>query len=554
MDHSVTPPILIEENGKSKKNKKGKKRKVIKRIISAVLILSVVGGAAFGFYRLFHEEEEEKELWTDFVYTGSIQTSVTGSGVTKAKDAVSLTLPAAGTVLDVFVVEGDLVQEGDLLYRIDSTDAVEAVQKAQDAVDDYQKQIDTVQGSIEKLVISAPFSGKLTDITTLMTGNDISAGTKLATLVDDSTMLLTLYFSYAYERDIFVGQAATVSVPSTMADFPGTVDAIHKVEYVSPEGGTFLEVDIRLNNPGAFTEGTAASAVLKSASGGDIYPYASGSMQYAQKTDVLAETSGEILTINLRNYQRVSAGQLLMQISDENCAQQLAALRTEMRAAEETLSEARERLSSFRAVAPMSGTVLQCSLTPGSTGEAGQTAVSIADVSTMCVEAQIDEMNVAFAQPGMTCDIIQWGRDGEQHFVGTVESVSMEGKHENGVSFFPATITVDNTNGLLLSGMYVDYSIAASQSENCLIVPVQAVKYTEAGTCLFVRAETAPENTIDTEAMGLDVPEGFYAIPVTVGLSDNTSAEIVSGVEDGMEVFVQYMMNQGDSYGGGKMW
>ena len=40
---------------------------------------------------------------------------------------------------------------------------------------------------------------------------------------------------------------------------------------------------------------------------------------------------------------------------------------------------------------------------------------------------------------------------------------------------------------------------------------------------------------------------------MTVGLSDQTSAEIVEGVEEGQEVFVQYMTNSGDSWNGGGM-
>ena len=90
----------------------------------------------------------------------------------------------------------------------------------------------------------------------------------------------------------------------------------------------------------------------------------------------------------------------------------------------------------------------------------------------------------------------------------------------------------------------------ASQSDNCLLAPVQAVKYTEQGTCLFVKADAAPDNALDTETLGIEVPEGYFAVPVTVGLSDNTSAEITEGVEEGTEVFVQYMTYSGDSYGG----
>ena len=84
-------------------------------------------------------------------------------------------------------------------------------------------------------------------------------------------------------------------------------------------------------------------------------------------------------------------------------------------------------------------------------------------------------------------------------------------------------------------------------------MPGQAVKNTEAGTVVFVRAPEPPANALeDVTALGFEVPEGFYAVPVKVGLSDTYNAEILDGLEEGMEVFTQYMTNQGSSHLG--MW
>ena len=84
-------------------------------------------------------------------------------------------------------------------------------------------------------------------------------------------------------------------------------------------------------------------------------------------------------------------------------------------------------------------------------------------------------------------------------------------------------------------------------------MPLQAVKQSALGTCVFVKADTAPENALDPAELGLEVPEGFYAVPVEIGLSDQSNVEVQSGVEEGQEVFIQYMTNQGNSWdmGGG---
>lgn len=533
--------------------KKKRKKKIAKKIIATVIVLAILGGIAFGMYSLFKEPEEpEKEIMPGFVYRGSIQSMVTGSGSAKPTDSTTITLTASGLVQEVFVEEGQLVQEGDPLYIIDSTEVKEKVEKAQENVEDQQKILDDLQDKFNSLTTVAPYSGKIMSVSVsedIELGDTQHAGV-IAQLVDDSLMDITLYFSYAYENDIYVGQPAVATVPSTMAQIEGTVKEISYVDFVSTEGGRFFEVVLSIPNPGTLTEGTKASARLTAADGFEIYPYDSGEFKFGRKTDVKNEVSGDLLYVNLKQYMRVNAGDVLMQVGAGDLETQIANQKVRLQAAIDELTAAQDSLSAFEAYAPMSGTVLSCSLQPGQEVKTGLSAISIADTSVMIIEAQVDEMNISYVKPGMMVDVYQYGRNGQEYFMGTVSSVSLEGQFQNGMSTFPVTISVQNPFGSLMSGMYVDYSMLASQSDNCLLVPVQAVKYTEQGTCLFVKADAAPGNALDTETLGIEVPEGYFAVPVTVGLSDNTSAEITEGVEEGTEVFVQYMTNNGSSYGG----
>jgi multidrug efflux pump subunit AcrA (membrane-fusion protein) len=81
-----------------------------------------------------------------------------------------------------------------------------------------------------------------------------------------------------------------------------------------------------------------------------------------------------------------------------------------------------------------------------------------------------------------------------------------------------------------------------------MVLPIQAVKSveTEAGSqhVVFVHTEERPENAIELDYPVDGIPEeGYYPIPVTIGISDNQSVEILEGVEVGMEVFQQVMYN-----------
>ena len=156
----------------------------------------------------------------------------------------------------------------------------------------------------------------------------------------------------------------------------------------------------------------------------------------------------------------------------------------------------------------------------------------------MVINARVDEMNVSSVRAGMDVEIDQWG----QTALGVVESVSLSGEYENGVSRFPVVISVDNSENLLLPGSYVNYSFTASQSEDCLLAPVQCVKYveTEEGRqkAVFVRADTPPEDAAELLTDLAEIPEGFWPVLVETGISDSSNVELLSPwFEEGTELY-----------------
>ena len=534
-----------------------KKKKKAKRIIAIIVTLAILSGIAFGvWWVVFREKAAELgDAMTAMVYRGSIQSMVTGGGQAMPKDSATITLSAGGTVQEVFVADGQQVYEGDPLYIIDSSAAVEAVEEAEKTLNAYKKELADLHASYNDLAVRTPHGGILIDTLDVSVGNMVGAGTKIATLVDDSTLKLELYFSYAYEHMISRGQAATVSIPSTMNELSGTVSEINYVRRITPEGSVLFQVVINVSNPGSLTAGMGASATLISGIE-EVYPYDAGLLDYSRKTDVIAKAGGEVLRSSLMDYAQVSSGQVILELDAKTNDDAVTAIETRIKTAEEAWKKAQDSLDKFNAVSPMTGTVLSCTLMPGETVEQGRVAITIANTSQMTVEARIDEMNVAYVKPGMYCDITQYGRDQVMSFPGFVESVSLEGKYENGMSYFPAIIKVDNPDGGLMSGMYVDYNLIASQSDDCLVAPVQAVKYTEMGTCVFLKADQKPDNAFDVEEMGIEVPDGFYAVPVMIGISDTYSVEILDGLEEGAEVFTQFSPSQGGGgyYGGGMVY
>lgn len=629
-----------------KKKRRGKGKMIAGILVTAAVVIAV---AVILWYFVFRETEDLGEIMTDTVQLGSIQSMVEGSGMTKARNSASVT-PGSGTILELYVQEGDQVTEGQQLYKMDDTTAREAVTAAQESVDNAQKDLQAVYDKIAELTVKAPHSGNLREVADLKVGDTVNEGDTIATIVNDTKLRLSLYYSYAYEGEIKVGQTAQISIPAIMDSRTGTVEKINKVRFVSPEGATHFEVVFVLDNPGTLTEGMEASAGLTAADGTPIYAYQNGKLEFYETTVVKAKASGPVEQFNLLDYADVKAGQVMVKLGAKNTDEEISTKEEALKSAQEKLKEANDELAKYNAVSPISGTVLSCSLQEGMEVQSGQ-GISIADTTQMVVEINVDERNARYVKAGMMVNIDQYGTP----YMGIVESVSMTASGENGVASVPAVVTVDNFDGSMIPGTYVSYSFVASQSDNCMTVPIAAVMYVSfanvtlpdtldaappeggdgmtdgemlpedgmtdgemlpedgmidgemlpaedgdmmvsdgsvavpqrasggafakplmavaipgggvivdgggsmggsmggtgddgTGTIVFVEADKPPVNAILEPDPAWECPEGFWAVPVEVGLADTTRVEIKRGLNVGDTVYIGRETQSADSW------
>ena len=531
MEREVTETQSPEKKPMSRKTR----RRIVRWIVVLLLLAAVAGGL---WYFLENKRGPEAEVVTDFVSYGAITSSVEGSGLTKSKNSETITLTTAGTVMEVYISEGQQVMAGDPLFVIESEAARVAVEAARKTVEGYEKQLSALQKDIAGLNLSPAYPGKLLDTVKLNPGDTISKYQKVATLADDTRLRLQQYYSYAYAGDLYEGQQVEVSIPALMTTLPGKVEAVHMVSRITPEGSKLFSAEILVDNPGILTAEMVASATAV-ANGETVSPYEPGELEYFRVGDLVSTVSGTIISSRLVDYLAVSAGEVLVQIDGEDSESEIFELEQKLEEAYENLQIAQRNLENCSAVAPMDGTVIGLVLEPGMEVAANSAVVTISDTTTITVDATVDERNVSFVKPGMSVEIDRWG----SIYYGTVETVSLNSKAENGVATYPMVITVDNYDGSLMTGSYVNYRLVASENDNCLVVPIQCVKTVpmedgSTGDVVFVRGER-PENAIDLSVPMDGIPEGFWAVPVEIGISDTYNVEIRSGVEEGTEVFTQ---------------
>ena len=550
----AAPPAPPADRPKAPK--KPRNMRTVRRAAIAAVVVAALAAGGFLLYRfLTHQDETSSELQTQPVQFGSIQSKVTGSGNAKAKESAAITLTAGGTVQEVFVAPGDTVTAGQPLYTIFSQDAQDQVDQAQEKVDSLNKDMTSLLEDANNLTVRAPFAGKLIDVKEFEPDQDVAKDAPVATLVNDKKLKLSLYFSYAYENQIYAGQAVSVSVPAVMGSWTGTVEQINKVRFISPEGAVHFEAVIVFDNPGTLTAGMDASATLTASDGSVIYPYANGKTEYYETREILTKAAGPVVSQgNLLNYADVSAGEALLTLGSSTIDETIMSKQKEIDEAQKKLADAQKGLADFNAVSPIDGSVTSCTLIPGTEVKSGDTVVTISNTTNMVVDITVDDRNIAFVQPGLTVELSDWNGN---TFIGTVTAINMgAAESQNGMTNYPVTLTVDNQDGSLLAGMYLDYSFVASQSDDCMMVPMQSVKNIpgedgSTDSVVFIRADKRPENAVDLEIpepepgqppMYPSPEDGFYPVKVETGLNDDYNVEIKSGLNGDEEVFVNYLV------------
>lgn len=138
---------------------------------------------------------------------------------------------------------------------------------------------------------------------------------------------------------------------------------------------------------------------------------------------------------------------------------------------------------------------------------------------TFWLKAAIDELDIAGVQEGQTATVIFDAFDDEE-YEGRVEKVSALGTNVGGVTKYTVTISVPGIDKVKTS-MSATAKIVTDEKEDALLVPVDAVQTVEGQKCVTVVRGEEKET-----------------VPVTLGLVNNTEAEILEGISEGDVVVV----------------
>lgn len=510
-----------------------KRKKIIVIAVLIVLIVAIIILASFGNSKTAMASAGTEQQVTK----QNITSSVTGSAVVLPKDQYSITALVSGDVISANFEQGDMVNEGDVLYQIDSSDAKNSIENAdisyQRSQLDYQKSLD----NYNDLTVKSTISGVVRNIY-VKPGDSVSAGTKIADIYDDTYLSVTLTFNDADAENIYVGQSAEVRISSNGEIVYGTVTNVNSKGYASTGNTLVRTVKIKVENPGVLTSGEMATATV-----GGFTSSQSGAFEYIQEKTITAGVSGDIDAVYLTQGSRVFPGTEIAHIDSSTVSDNLKSSQLSLKSSQLSRENAQKNLEDYTITAPISGTVVMKNVKAGDKLDNSNMSKEMAviyDMSSLECELAVDELDIKNIEMGQKVIIKSDAVEGKI-YNGEVSNISINGTTSGGVTTYPVTVNITDFDDDLLPGMNIDVEIITSKAIDVLSIPVSAVIR---GNFVYVKGE----KTDDKDS----APDGFKTVNVETGAYNNQYIEIKSGLSEGDIVFVPQVKSSGKdaSFGG----
>ena len=496
-----------------------------------VLCVAVAGGV------FLLRPQQAKPASVDASYTEAaperrdVTNTLSGTGTLNPANTYTVKSLVDGKVLTGTIEEGNIVEESNVLYTIDSSDASTNFEKAEIAMQQAQRSYDKV---VDRQYVRAEVAGVVSSLK-VTKGDEVTSGQEVAVIRDSSRMLLTLEFPAADAANFSVGQSAAVTLDGTFEQLDGTVTSVSGTDALSAGNLLTRTVTITVKNAGGLTTAQAATASINGVSS-----IGSATFAYQAERTLTAQAAGTVTSINVQEGSDVAKDDIILGLSGDDLTESIQSASESLRSAEISMQNLQDTMNNYTITAPISGTIIEKDAKVGDAVKTGDTLCIVYDLSYLEMNINVDELQISSISVGqqvqITADAVP-----DKTYVGTVTRVSMKGTSNGGTTTYPVSIRIDDTDGLR-PGMNANAEIVVAEAKNALVVPNAAVVR---GSYVLVTKDSPSAANADTT---MEAPEGFVYVPVKTGVSDDDYTQIVSGIQEGDTIGYDPSSVSSDSY------
>lgn len=487
--------------------------------VASCLIVAVVAAGGYGATKIFGADEAGVSYEFAEARRGDIVVSVSGTGQVSASDQVDIVAKATGDITWFSAKAGQTVAAGALLGQIDAGDAAFELETArlsyeklltvdEDDVRDAESTVANAEDDLEDAYASARSSitAASTDMSDVMVGVD--------ELLDGYLDLKEHQAISERSRD-YIDRAADEYYKSKKL-----LDALI-AEYRTLSADTSRGNVERLTDR-SYEVAVSVAQLAKYAQDATVYlrdrddeDSTAGAEAYTTVTGLVSDANAVVSSLASAKSSLASSERALESAEGDLAELEEGPDPLDVRSEDLSVRQKSEALADYSIRAPFAGVIAAVDAKRGdrvSSGAAVATIITEDKIAEISLN-EIDAAKVAVGQKAtLTFDAVE-----DLTVQGEVAEVDLIGTVSQGVVSYTVKVSFAVEDGRVKPGMTANAEIVVESREGVLAVPVGAVKTRDDASYVEVPADGGSVRPVE----------------VTMGISNDESIEIVSGLEEG---------------------
>lgn len=483
----------------AKPTKAQKRKRAIQRATAAVslVLVTVLAGTLYVRKQVQRKvtAQSGSTIKSATVTTGSIKATVSGSGTLVCEDVVDLTVPSTVKVEKLHIAQGDPVTAGTLLAGVNSSTVLSSLSTVQEALEDLDEDLPSASRDTVSSYVKAGVTGRIKAVYA-------QEGDNVADVMYRHGSLAELSMDGYLALDIPAGalqpgEALTVTT-SDGQEWDGTVDTV-----------TASTATVLLTDDGPLVGDTAKVGSQE----GPLYIHAPLKVTgYA----------GTVNYVSAKENAKVYASTALFTLKDTSDSAKYNQLLQKRADYEELYRKLVKLYKDGGLTAEQDGTVETLTdldtVTLGTDPLEETTLATLDPGKNMSVTISVDETDILSLAQGQEVSLTVESI-GEEEYKGTVSEIDTTGSS----GAYPVKILLTKQTGML-SGMTAKAEVTIEGVENALLVPNDAIRKTSTTAYVYTAYDA------ETDTLG-------GMTEVTLGLTNGSQTEIISGLKQGDTVY-----------------
>ena len=267
------------------------------------------------------------------------------------------------------------------------------------------------------------------------------------------------------------------------------------------------------------------------AEGPDV-PMLKRAYERAQKMSKDGVVSDSALDDAQKNYELALNKQQLGKANLVSATAKLKQAEAQVAQAQALLEQKEKEYHNSTIVSPIDGVVLSRDVEVGTAvssilvlGSSATLVMTLGDTREVYVKGKVDESDIGKVYLGQPARIkVESYKD--RTFSGKVTKISPMGVEKDNVTTFEVRVSIDNSKGELKSQMTANAEILLEEHKGILMVPEGALIYDK-------------DRKASVEIPEPNAKDGRKKLDVTVGISNGSKTELLSGLKEGQQVILQ---------------